>query len=73
VETTQRKYKTQLAEVEARAECGSCGYTGTGVGAVQPPKFDGSISWSVSDGSLRLWQTITTGRPARKPRNRSPR
>lgn len=40
-----------------------------GVGAAQLPKFDGLIPWSVFDGSSRLSQSITTGRPVRKTHN----
>jgi hypothetical protein len=47
VETTWYEFKLQLAEVKTRAEHRSYGRTGTGVGAMQPPKFYRSISWAV--------------------------
>jgi hypothetical protein len=42
IQTTKTLVQTEL-EVEARAERGSRGRTGTDVGVAQPPKFGGSI------------------------------
>jgi hypothetical protein len=47
LETTWHEFETQLAEVETRAERGSCRRTGTSTGAVQPLKFNGSTSWAM--------------------------
>jgi hypothetical protein len=55
----------QLMEVKAQA--GSCGRTGTGVGTVQPPKFDRSTSWAVFRQQFKTRGSTTTGCPARKP------
>lgn len=58
-EMLQHKFKMQLIQVEPQAI--SCG---TGIGAAQPPKFNGLTSCLSSDSSSRPWQT--TECPARK-------
>jgi hypothetical protein len=45
LEATRREFQTQLKEPEAGAERGIA--TGTGVGEVKEPKFDGTTSWAV--------------------------
>jgi hypothetical protein len=44
VDTTWQGLKAKLAEVEAQAERWSCQGTGTTIGMVQTPKFDGLMS-----------------------------
>jgi hypothetical protein len=47
IQTTKTLVETNVAEVKPKAERASCSRTGTGVGAVQRPKFDGSTSRAV--------------------------
>jgi hypothetical protein len=47
VEATQHEVLTQLKEVKAWTECSAYQRTGTGLGAVKPPKFDESASRAV--------------------------
>jgi hypothetical protein len=54
IEATWREFKTQLKEIQARAECGRG--TGTGAYAAKPPKFDGTTSLAVFQRQI---ETVT--------------
>jgi hypothetical protein len=50
IKATRCEFQTQLKEAEAGAERRRG--TGTGMGAVKPPKFDGTASWAVFRSNL---------------------